>query len=118
MPNSAAIEQLFSQFGVVHTKHQNRLHHEKGRKTVLVQSNTNKKLGFGGKRKHSHIVANNSDSAHNSTKSSAEALTSLTFSDVAAAPSQSQHEFRRLLQEFMDKEDILDAEMEAAEQVV
>ncbi|OJA10607.1 hypothetical protein AZE42_11799 [Rhizopogon vesiculosus] len=40
VPNSAATERIFSQFGVIHTKLRNRLHLEKVRKQALVKSNT------------------------------------------------------------------------------
>ncbi|KIK36713.1 hypothetical protein CY34DRAFT_93923, partial [Suillus luteus UH-Slu-Lm8-n1] len=40
VPNSAAMERIFSQFGVIHTKLQNHLEPEKVHKQALVKSNT------------------------------------------------------------------------------
>ncbi|OJA15780.1 hypothetical protein AZE42_12925 [Rhizopogon vesiculosus] len=45
VPNSAATECIFSQFGVIHTKLRNRLHLEKVRKEPLVKSNTTAQHG-------------------------------------------------------------------------
>ncbi|KAG5648218.1 hypothetical protein DXG03_006173 [Asterophora parasitica] len=50
-PNSAATEQIFSQFGVKHSKLCNRIHPEKVLKEVLVKTNTPAKLGPPPRRK-------------------------------------------------------------------
>lgn len=43
--NSAGTERLFSKFGIVHTKHRNRMHHEQTRKIVLVKSDVEERHG-------------------------------------------------------------------------
>ncbi|KAG6917691.1 hypothetical protein DXG01_001461 [Tephrocybe rancida] len=44
-PNSAAMERIFSQFGVKHSKHRNHMHPEKIRKEVLLKTNTLAQFG-------------------------------------------------------------------------
>lgn len=57
VPNSAATERLFSQFGIIHSKLRNRLSVEKVRKQALVRSDTITRHGFlrGAKRKFIEI---------------------------------------------------------------
>ena len=57
VPNSAATERLFSQFGIIHSKLRNRLSVEKVRKQALVRSDTITQHGFlrGAKRKFIEI---------------------------------------------------------------
>ena len=57
VPNSAATERLFSQFGIIHTKLRNRLSVEKVRKQALIRSDTITRHGFlrGAKRKFVEI---------------------------------------------------------------
>ncbi|KIM61543.1 hypothetical protein SCLCIDRAFT_70236, partial [Scleroderma citrinum Foug A] len=57
VPNSAATERLFSQFGIIHLKLRNRLSVEKVRKQALVRSDTITRHGFlrGAKRKFIEI---------------------------------------------------------------
>jgi hypothetical protein len=45
VPNSAAVERLFSRFGIVHSKLRNRLQPEKVRKTVLIGMDTIERYG-------------------------------------------------------------------------
>jgi hypothetical protein len=45
VPNSAAVERLFSLFGILHTKHKNRLDAQKVRKSAIVRADTAKTYG-------------------------------------------------------------------------
>lgn len=51
VPNSAAVERIFSMFGIVHTKLRNRLGKGKVRKQVLVRSDTARTFGTGSRLK-------------------------------------------------------------------
>ncbi|KAG6853269.1 hypothetical protein H0H87_008702, partial [Tephrocybe sp. NHM501043] len=45
-PNSASTEQIFSQFGVKHTKHRNRMHPDKIHREVLLKMDATEKHGL------------------------------------------------------------------------
>ncbi|KAF5386718.1 hypothetical protein D9615_002122 [Tricholomella constricta] len=81
-PNSAATEQIFSQFGIKHSKHQDRTHPEKIRKEVLLKMNTLSKFGPSPRQK---CVFGDEDSNHFetdvSTPSQPEASTSINPMD-------------------------------------
>ena len=65
VPNSAATERIFSQFGVIHTKLRNRLDPEKVRKQALVKSNIIAQRGSLQQRKRKFFVdSDESESNH------------------------------------------------------
>ncbi|OJA20746.1 hypothetical protein AZE42_12026 [Rhizopogon vesiculosus] len=65
VPNSAATERIFNQFGVIHDKLRNRLDPEKVRKQTPVKSNTIAQHGSLRQRKRKFFANSDDDSESN-----------------------------------------------------
>lgn len=102
VPNSAATERIFSQFGVIHTKLRNRLDPEKVRKQALVKSDTIAQHGSLRQRKRKFFA--DSDDESESNHSPSDQLTSgpLDNSSSEYLSDQHSHEFLPVVRDLLE----------------
>ncbi len=97
VPNTAAVERIFSQFGIVRSKLRNRLRPETAHKAVVVRSDLAKTSNF--KRRKSDTLAHNqaSDSSDDDDVGSSQAMLSSSVALPAPQPDISKTILRLVL---------------------
>jgi hypothetical protein len=104
VPNSAATERIFSQFGVIHTKLRNRLDPEKVRKQALVKSNTIAPHGSLRQRKRKRKFFADSDDESESNHYPSNQLTSGPSDNSSSEylSDQHSHEFLPVVRDLLE----------------
>lgn len=134
IPNSAAVERIFSHFGIVHSKLRNRLSPDKVRKTILIKADVAEQYGVPNTRKRRfgdvEEEDNDNDGDDNdndnglressatsrpaSTAASALAASSNNSDDVSSSsylPIPHSHPFRPIAADLIDSTDQAEAEL-------
>lgn len=108
VPNSAAVERIFSLFGIVHSKLRNRLGADKARKEVFLKVGTAMRFGRPGKGQKRHWLDDDDDDDQPAAQA---APAPGDASDARAEPAQ-EHDrtFSAIVQEIIDE---LDQEVES-----
>lgn len=101
VPNSAATERIFSQFGVIHTKLRNRLDPEKVRKQALVKSNTIAQHGSLQQRKRKFFADSDDESESNHCSSNQLTSGPSDNSSSESLSDQHSHEFLPVVRDLL-----------------
>ncbi|KAG0701711.1 hypothetical protein DFH29DRAFT_805946, partial [Suillus ampliporus] len=104
VPNSAAMERVFSQFGIIHMKLRNRLSPDKVRKQALIWSDTIAQHGSLHNRKWKFVDDDNSDDECN-LNSGQPTLCDTTASSLASDEVHHSHSFLPAVRELIEDVD-------------